>query len=325
MKRFKNIMFVHEPTAICEEALEKAALLAQNNQARLTVIDVVEPMPGGLSVMPKGFVPETLRHAILQERQEQLEQLVASVCKQMDVDTKVVSGIPYLEIIRNVLRDGHDLVIKPVCISGGLKTRLFGGVDLHLLRKCPVPVWLMKIPKSGKFQRILAAVDIGHDEDNARGDALSLRILELGSALALTEFGEFHIVHAWDAAGESTLRSSRSGLNAKEVDDYVADEMKRHRQWVDQLFHKATQHLGKDALNYLKPEIHLPKGSPKEVIPKLARDIDANLVVMGTVARTGLPGFIMGNTAEMIINNLDCSVLAVKPEGFVTPVTLEDE
>ena len=44
---------------------------------------------------------------------------------------------------------------------------------------------------------------------------------------------------------------------------------------------------------------------------------------MGTVARTGVPGFIMGNTAETMLQQIDCWVLAVKPEGFLTPVTLD--
>lgn len=61
------------------------------------------------------------------------------------------------------------------------------------------------------------------------------------------------------------------------------------------------------------------------MIPQLAQDLDIELVVMGTVARAGLSGFITGNTAEMIINNINCSLLVVKPEGFITPVTLEDE
>jgi len=43
---------------------------------------------------------------------------------------------------------------------------------------------------------------------------------------------------------------------------------------------------------------------------------------MGTVARTGVPGFITGNTAESILNQLECSVLAIKPAGFVTPIEL---
>ena len=48
------------------------------------------------------------------------------------------------------------------------------------------------------------------------------------------------------------------------------------------------------------------------------------LIIMGTVGRTGIPGFIMGNTAETILNRIDCSVLAIKPDGFVTPVRLAE-
>jgi hypothetical protein len=59
-----------------------------------------------------------------------------------------------------------------------------------------------------------------------------------------------------------------------------------------------------------------------EVIPAMIRDIKADLVVMGTVARTGIPGFIVGNTAEMILSQIACAVLAVKPPGFVSPVKI---
>jgi len=41
---------------------------------------------------------------------------------------------------------------------------------------------------------------------------------------------------------------------------------------------------------------------------------------MGTVGRTGIQGFFIGNTAEEILNQVECSVLAVKPPGFQTPV-----
>ena len=46
---------------------------------------------------------------------------------------------------------------------------------------------------------------------------------------------------------------------------------------------------------------------------------------MGTVGRTGIPGVIIGNTAEAILNRVTCSVLAVKPPDFETPVTLESD
>jgi nucleotide-binding universal stress UspA family protein len=45
---------------------------------------------------------------------------------------------------------------------------------------------------------------------------------------------------------------------------------------------------------------------------------------MGTVARTGVMGLIMGNTAERVLQKLRCSVLALKPAGFQCPVKLKD-
>ncbi|MEX2133825.1 MAG: universal stress protein [Acidimicrobiia bacterium] len=63
------------------------------------------------------------------------------------------------------------------------------------------------------------------------------------------------------------------------------------------------------------------QGTASKVFPKLADVLEVGLIVMGTVARTGISGLIMGNTAETILRSVRCSVLAVKPEGFVTPVT----
>jgi len=45
-----------------------------------------------------------------------------------------------------------------------------------------------------------------------------------------------------------------------------------------------------------------------------------DILVMGTVARTGIPGFVIGNTAENIVQKLSCSLMALKPRGFVSPV-----
>lgn len=81
---------------------------------------------------------------------------------------------------------------------------------------------------------------------------------------------------------------------------------------------------GEAAMDYLKAQTYLPKGNVHEQIPALAKEIEADLIVMGTVGRTGVPGFIMGNTAEETLNQIDCSVLSIKPPGFVTPVTLND-
>lgn len=68
--------------------------------------------------------------------------------------------------------------------------------------------------------------------------------------------------------------------------------------------------------------IHMVSGDPREALPRLVRRLGIGLIVMGTVARSGIPGLLIGNTAESILTQIDCSVLAVKPEGFVTPVKL---
>ena len=72
----------------------------------------------------------------------------------------------------------------------------------------------------------------------------------------------------------------------------------------------------------MKTKVHLENGKAGDVIPALATKKRVGLVVMGTVGRTGIPGFFVGNTAEKVLGVVDTSVLAIKPEGFVTPVKL---
>ena len=73
-------------------------------------------------------------------------------------------------------------------------------------------------------------------------------------------------------------------------------------------------------MQYLNSEQHFVNGVPREIIPQFANSNNTDLLVLGTVARTGIPGLFMGNTAENILNRLRCSVLAIKPPGFETPV-----
>ena len=72
----------------------------------------------------------------------------------------------------------------------------------------------------------------------------------------------------------------------------------------------------------LNPQVHLTEGNAEDVILSVAREEHIELIVMGTVGRVGIPGFFIGNTAEEVLRQIDCSVLTVKPDGFVTPVTI---
>ncbi len=325
MKRFKDILCVLEPAKTCKPALERAVTLAENNQASLTVVGLVERVTAGIGMPDGGPISARLQDALVQAREQELEPLVAPYRKRADIRTKVLKGVPFLEVVREVLRGGQDLLVKTPEDPDWFD-RVFGSNDMHLLRKCPCPVWLIKSSAPQTYRCVLAAVDVDEAYPPAEIGArrvLNRHILEMASSLALSEFAELHVVHVWDAVGESAMRGAFLRTPEEEVDAYVQQVRRHHERALKDLMQEVTGKLGKEAAGYLKPRTHLVKGWARKEIPALAREIGAELVVMGTVARTGIPGFIMGNTAETILSQLDSSVLAIKPPGFATPVTLE--
>ncbi len=325
MKQFYNILFVVEPGEACKPALERAVTLAENNQGSLTVVDVTARITADIEMPEGGPNSADLQAAMVRTHLQGLENLIDPSRTRIEIQTKVLVGTSFLEIIREVLRNGHDLVIK-IPETWNWLDRLFGSDDMHLLRKCPCPVWLIKPQVPQSYRRILAAVDVGDGYPSAELEsrrALNQQILEMASSLALSDFAELHVVHAWEAIGESPMRGAFMRTPEEEIIAYVEQVRRQREASLDALMHAVTSNVGQDTMDYLKPQEHLVKGWAREEIPALAKQIEADLVVMGTVARTGVPGFIMGNTAETILNQIDGSVLAIKPPGFVTPVTLE--
>jgi len=321
MKRFKDILCVVARGAEHKPALERAVTLAENNQASLTVIAVAERVAAGIGMPDGGPISADLQAALVSAHEQELESLIEPYRQRIKMQARVLVGTLFLEIIREVLRDGRDLVIK-TAETWDWQDRFFGSDDMHLLRKCPCPVWLVKPEALKTHRRILAAVDVDDvypPREMELRRTLNLQLFEMASSLALAEFAELHIVHAWDAIGEGIMHGAFMKTPEEEIMAHVEQERLHHAANLDTLIHEVAE---QDALDYLKPRTHLVKGWARREIPALAKEIEADLVVMGTVARTGVPGFIVGNTAETILNQIDCSVLAIKPPGFETPVTL---
>ena len=327
MKRFKDILCVMEPQAACQCALERAVALAESNQARVTVATVIERVPEGIRIPEGGPGPGDMQARLTEVQAQRLKTLIEPYHARAKINAKVLVGTSFLEIIREVLRGDHGLVIKcPESLDW--LDRFFAGDDMHLLRKCPCPVWLVKPGAAESYQRILAAVDVDDNYPPAElktRQALNDMVMELAGSLAVSEFAELHVVHAWEAIGESAMRHGAFMSQPEdEVNAYVEEVRRRHAQLLDTLMQETGAKLGQDAMDYIKPQRHLLKGSARKEIPALAKRLQVDCIAMGTVARTGVRGFIMGNTAETILEQIDCSVLAIKPPGFETPVTLED-
>ena len=324
MKRFKNILYVNEPTANQESTFARAVSLAVNNQADLTIVDVIpsQVVTAGIGLLPGGPVSNDLRAAVESDHLKAMESMVQPFKERLRIRQEVLVGKAYLESIRAVLKNGHDLLIKPA-ENPSWMNRLFGSDDLHLLRKCPCPVWLMKPPEKLNYSGIMAAVDFDLSATLPSEDDLNREILELAASLALSDFASLHIVHSWEVIAEKTMLS-RGGVSSEGLSNYIEREKARHRNEFYRLTEKLREWIGKDAYDYLSPKIHLPEGPAKKVIAPLAAELQADLVVMGTVARTGISGLIIGNTAEAILDQLTCSVLAIKPPGFMTPVKIDE-
>lgn len=324
MKRFKNILYVNESTVDQASAVERAVTLAENNHADMTVVDVIPTqVVMACCGLPSAWGDATeLQTAIMADRRNFLESMLQPYKQRLNIRVDVLVGKTFLEVIRAVLKNAFDLVVKPA-ENPNWAHRLFGSDDMHLLRKCPCPVWLMKPPEKSNYGSILVAVDfdplnpLGTDHD------LNREILELASSLALSDFASLHLVHAWEAFAE-TNTLARGGMSPADMVDYVEKEGLKHRNGLSLLAGEMRGWIGKDAYDFLSPRFHLPKGPAKKMIAPLAAELKADLVVMGTIARTGISGLIIGNTAEAIIEQLSCSLLAVKAPGFTTPVKLSE-
>ena len=323
MKRFKNMLFVADTEGDNTDAFERTVQLVKNNQAQLTVVSTIEGAPAKFHPKIQNISPVEIENTITDKFLLLMKNLVAPIQKSIEVEVKVLKGRPFLRVIQEVLGSKIDLVIK-TAEEGGIANRFFGGTDLEILRKCPCPVLLLNSSKKGPFKKILAAIDFDPQEDSETEKAFNNQILQMSTSLALSEGCELHIIHVWKAYGESSLRSGFAKQPDNEVDAYVSEIRARHQNGLEKLISEFGGVPGQEAVEYLKPKLHLIKGVAKTVIPDLAKENQIDLVIMGTVGRTGIPGFIMGNTAEAILNQIDCSVFTMKPSGFVTPITLRD-
>ena len=321
MKRFRNILFVHQLTVEDTPAFERAAVLAEENAARLKVIEVIEEVEPDIGAPVPVLSTEVLHNTLIEESREQMEELVAPRRRKIDIDIEVFTGTPFLEIIRAVLRNRHDLVIK-AADKGGLVTRVFGSTDMHLLRKCPCPVWLHKHGHDKPYHRILAAMDFDEFSGTERESTLNRDIIDLAASLAQREHSELYVGHAWYTRSAELLKTRASGLTEDEINEYEEETLTCNERRLNELMTRAETWAGKDVWREVKPQTRLVKGRARRAIPQLAEELQVELIVMGTIRHAGIAGILIGNTAETILNRIDCSVLAIKPEGFVTPVTL---
>ena len=310
MRRFKNILFLADGSKGEKAALSRASDLASLNKARLTLFDAIEPEVHLAFAVTAAHDLEAMLAARVQDRERELAALqrtLAAKHPELRIEVEVTTGRRDRAAIYNVIESQRDLLIKARSGDGGTFRRLFGSTDQSLMRKCPCPVWILKPSRRKRFKTIVAAVDLNPSEPET--ESLATKILALATSLAKDDKSELHVVHVWRLPGEYQLRGRQ--LYTARVDQLLAELGEAHKRELDELLSHQP---------YEKRRIHLVKGHADDVIPKIVDEVSADLIVIGTVGRSGVPGLFIGNTAETVLNAVDCAVLTLKPEGFKSPV-----
>ena len=308
MQRFKNIVvgvdlsqtdrFVSDelpPPSV--EAVERALWLAKRNSARLTFFFSLD-----ISAAAQRMIEESEggKETVLEEARQILQELVDRAnAEGVNAEMQVKFGKSWLELIRQVLQNDHDLVVAGTRHQTAWQGYLLGSTGIKLLRKCPCPVWITQPQPEEEIKSILVAHDL-----HSAGDIA----MELGCSMAELQGAQLHVIHSLE------FPELNYGLPPAVADERSAEFQAR-----------AEQHINTQLANYTfakRPQVHIVRDTPEFAILQQIETYAVELLVMGTIARTGISGFVVGNTAERLLPRIPCSVLAVKPPDFVCPVAV---
>ena len=300
-----RILVYLTPKASNETLLTLAERHAERRGASVLAVSVLQELPwyarfGTSSV-------ETIHSEREQSADAWLDREVAPLARAgVRVETRVAWGRPFDVIIQEALRHPTQLVMKTAHGDGPLGG-LLGSTAMHLLRKCPTPVWVVKPGRNARIRTVLAAVDPVNSPDE--GD-LNAAILRLALETAVAEDAALHVFHGYSVLERHHLHHP---IPDAEYHAYTQEVRERLKSALAQLIAPLDIKLD-------EARIHILPGEPGSILPSLISKIDANLLVMGTLGRAGIPGLLIGNTAERMLSVVDCSVLAIKPDRFVSPV-----
>jgi nucleotide-binding universal stress UspA family protein len=322
MTRFENILYFVDRESPATGPVRLAVARARALGARLTFASVIPP--NNSTFLRDRLTTERLEQLYIEDETDRLEQLVDPYRDaDVHISTRVLVGDdPVATIVRTVIVDDYHMVWKGPSESRELRDRILGGIDMRLIRACPCPVVIAGSHRPEEDQKVtVAVVDVtSPPEDEEVNADLNDRILDLSLASLTRPDTRLHIVHVWRLYGESIMRSPRVHVKPEEVDALLEVEYAGRREKLEKLVENYRARLIGSEAERFAPEIHLIKGEPSSAIPSTLEQLGADLLVMGTISRGGLTGFVIGNTAEKILHRLECGVAVTKPEGFVSPV-----
>ncbi|AXR06637.1 universal stress protein UspE [Salinimonas sediminis] len=306
MINYDTVLAVIDSDLESQPALSRALELSEKTDATLIVLMVVYDFSYEMTTMLSGAEREAMRSAVIKERRGWLESEVRQYSdRPVELIVKWESRA-FEAIIRTAVECSADIVVKASRKADDLVSVIFTPTDWHLLRKCPMPVLMVKEHAWPPQGNIIAAVNVGTED--AEHAQLNDKLTDIAKDYANLLTGAVHLVNAYPHAPVSIA------LEIPEFDTNAYHKAVKHHHQHEMELHRKK--YGIDASH-----CHVEEGLPEHVVAKMSHQLDAELVIIGTVGRIGISAAFIGNTAEQVIDTLHCDVLAIKPDGFETPVT----
>jgi len=310
MARIRRILVaIKEPHARSQPALRKAAQLAKASGARLELYHAItQPLSLDALALQGKTLAQMQREWRASEFRRLQKHAQGLADEGIQVDCACDWDFPAYEAI--VRRSAHikaDLIVAERHAKKHIMPWLLRFNDWELLRRSLVPVLLVKRPQPWRRPVVMAAIDPQHSF--AKPAQLDRDILEAGQQAAELLGGSLHVAHACPMPAVSSLSSTLGSLDMPSLERQGFVDARRafNRELEDSSVPAARRHL--------------VQGHPVDVIPKMARQLKASLVIMGGVSRSGLKRLVIGNVAEQVLDALPCDVLVLKPRNFKARVS----
>jgi universal stress protein E len=301
------LVAVRDPAARGQMALHAGARLAAASRARLSLFNAFSMPFQPIESTPED--PQALLAAIAAGRRALLLRSARQLKSQgLRVTWEAAWDFPPAHaIVRQALAVKADLIVAESHRRTRLARWALANTDWDLIRESPCPVWLAKRQRHGRRPLVLAAVDPAHA--HAKPSGLDDRVLGAANAAARALGGRVALLHVMDLR-RLERPAFLKGLPPEDLQPPPA--MKARAQ-------SAVRRLARRH-GVAKEDVLLRQGVPAVAIAAAAKKLAADVLVMGGVSRSAAEGAYIGDTAELVLDEVACDVLVVKPRGFRTTV-----
>jgi universal stress protein E len=307
MRSIRRILVaVKDPEARSLPAAAKAAQLAGGLGAELELFHAIDaPVYVDMTGRSGGPGLTELQDRLRKRSLERLERAAGRLRRGgLRVRTAVEWDYPVHEaIVRRAQRIRAGLIVAERHAGRHVAPWLLQLPDWELLRVSPMPVLIVKNRRPYRRPVVLSAIDPTHAF--AKPSRLDEEVLRLGSAVATAMRGSVHVLHAYVPV---SMGMPPHGMTAAAV---TAEIEARASRAASASFDRALR-----SSRIPRTRRHLVAGHPINVIPDVARRTHAAIVAMGAISRSGLKSLFIGNTAERVLDDLECDLLVIKPPHF---------